>query len=87
MAIKRVMTEAEQAAEQEKSANPKLPGGEEDVRSAALGRLKDQLTAQVAPPKVEDPLFKLKKYKMLGIPYPLATAMADKNQAPPESVK
>ena len=50
----------------------------DNVREAALGQLKDKLLNTVAPPKQEDPIFKVKRLMKAGVPNPLQTALAQK---------
>lgn len=50
----------------------------DSVREAALGQLKDKLLNTVAPPKQEDPIFKVKRLMKAGVPNPLQTALAQK---------
>lgn len=49
-----------------------------NVRASALGQLKDKLLNTVAPPKQDDPVFKLKRLVRAGVPNPLQTALAQK---------
>lgn len=58
-------------------ANPATPAGD-SVRAAALGQLKDKLLGTVAPPKQEDPIFRIKRLMKAGVPNPLQTALGQK---------
>lgn len=69
----------------ESTVVPPAPA-EDSVRDQALGRLKDQMLATVAPPKPEDPIFKLKRLMRAGVPSPLQTALGQQVQAAPGKV-